>query len=60
MLPLASDDALPTLLRVQQQISKLANQCRTNHQGLIDAEAERKRNEADRIERARKSLDKKP
>ena len=38
----------------------MAKACRTNHKGLSDAEIDRQKFEAERIERARKALEKKP
>lgn len=58
--PLAADDQVPTLLRNQQIAGDMATRCRNNHLGLIDAYREAVRYEAERIERARKSLKVKP
>lgn len=55
-LPLAADDALPTLLRNHAQVAALYHQCAARMAGLTAQARERERIEAERIARATAAL----
>ncbi len=57
-LPQTNSGLIPDLLRNHLAAANMSNACAQKHQGLIDAEAERKRFEAERIDRATKALEK--
>lgn len=56
VLPAATDDAVPALLRNHRLGAGLYHACRERHAGLSEAVRTRERIEAERIERARAAM----